>query len=88
MSYVLVFLFGLAFDTLWVLCLYFVQTRSVSPMRRHLAALTSVLLAGLGAAASAGIARNVSLILPEIAGMTIGIYVGMFVADKVEKKGS
>jgi hypothetical protein len=85
MLYVLLFLFGLAFDTLWVLCLYFVSTRAKSIWRRHLATLTSVSLAGLGALSQANISWNTWLIIPEISGMFIGMYVGMYVADKVEK---
>ena len=85
-AYVLLFLFGLAFDTLWVLCLHFVQTRKM-PWRRHLAVVTSTSLAGLGALSGATIAHNAWLIIPEVIGMLIGMYVGMYVADIVEEIG-
>lgn len=85
LAYVLLFLFGLAFDTLWVLCLHFTHTRDKRG-RRHLAMLTSVMLAGLGALSGAKIAHDEWLILPELLGMTMGMYVGMYVADKVDER--
>lgn len=83
LSYALLFLFGLVFDTLWVLCLHFTQTRAKRG-RRHLATLTSVMLAGLGALSGAKIAHNEWLIVPELLGMSIGMYMGMYVADRVD----
>ena len=84
LTYVLLFVFGLAFDTLWVLCLHFTQTRAQRG-RRHMAMVTSVMLAGLGALSGAKIAHNEWLIVPELLGMAIGMYMGMYVADKVDE---
>ena len=84
LAYALLFAFGLAFDTLWVLCLHFTQTRNQRG-RRHMAMVTSVMLAGLGALSGAKIAHNEWLIVPELLGMAIGMYVGMYVADKVDE---
>lgn len=85
MSYLFLFLFGLVFDTLWVLCIHFVSIRNKSIYYRHFATLTSVILAGLGALSGAMIAFDKWLIIPEVLGMTLGMYIGMYVADIIER---
>jgi uncharacterized membrane protein YfcA len=79
------FLFGLLFDTLWVLCIHFVSNRKRRGFR-HFAMLTSVLLAALSAYTGAQIARDLSLIIPEILGISVGTYLGLYVADRIDEK--
>lgn len=75
------FAFGLALDTVWVVCVHCVQRKW-----RHRAAISSVLLAAISGYGGARIAADQWLLVPELVGIGVGTYIGLALAQRLESR--